>query len=161
MRKKNNGNQAISLAAVIFSVKFGSVLGLQEDFYIFLGIEDFAVKPVVWDYSSVAVILRGASAYSEQLRQHGIGNEPLAVEQRMVFFPKSLAHGGDIVGLCDQPHYARISGGYCFFHCPAPFSFSISRAMSLPLNCESLPIWENPILPRSFSVCSFLSEMWR
>ena len=151
----------MSLAAVISSVEFGSVVGLQEDFYIFLGIENFTVKPVVWDYSSVAVVLRGASAYSEQLRQHGIGDEPLAVEQRVVFGPKSLAHCGDVVGLCAQPHYARVCGGYCFFHCSVPFSLTISPAMSLPMNCESLPIWENPILPRSFSVRSFLSEMWR
>ena len=89
----------MSLAAVISSVEFGSVVGLQEDFYIFLGIEDFAVKPIVRDYSPVAVVLRGASAYSEQLRQHGVGNEPLAVEQRVVFGSKSLAHCGDVVGL--------------------------------------------------------------
>ena len=38
VRKKNNGNRAIGLAAVIISVEFGSVVGLQEDFYIFLGI---------------------------------------------------------------------------------------------------------------------------
>ena len=144
-----------------FSVEFGSVVGLQEGFNILLCIEDFAVKPIIWNQPPVAVVLRGASAYSEQLRQHGVGNEPLAVEQRVVFFPKPVAHCGDVIGLCGQTHYARVGGSDCFFHCPAPFSLTISRAMSLPLNCESLPIWENPILPRSFSVRSFLSEMWR
>lgn len=50
-----------------FSVEFGSVVGLQEGFNILLCIEDFAVKPVIWNQPPVAVVLRGASAYSEQL----------------------------------------------------------------------------------------------
>ena len=44
MGKKNNGNRAICLAAVIFSVEFGSVVGLQEDINDVLVTEDFEKK---------------------------------------------------------------------------------------------------------------------
>lgn len=142
-------------------VEFGSVVGLQEGFYIFLGVENFAVKTVIWDDAPVAVVLRGASAYTKQLREHCVGDEPSAVEQWVVLVFQPLAHISDVVGLCRQAHYARIGGGDCFFHCPAPSSLTISRAMSPPLNCESLPRCENPILPRSFMERSLRSDMWR
>lgn len=106
-------------------------------------------------------ILCGASAYSEKFRKHGIGDEPFAVEQWVVLVFQPLAHISDVFGLCRQAHYARIGGGDCFFHCPAPPSLTMSRAMSLPLNCESLPRCEKPILPRSFIVRNFRSDMWR
>lgn len=88
-------------------------------------------------------------------------DEPSAVEQWVVLVFQPLTHISDVVGLSRQAHYARVGGGDCFFHCTAPSSLTMTLAMSPPLNCESLPRWEKPILPRSFMERNLRSDMWR
>lgn len=137
-----------------------SVVGLQELLYVIFGIEDFAVYTVVWEISLVAVVLRGASADTEFVCELRVGHEAFTSEQGVITFSQILTFGGDVVSYGVEARYAWVVGCYQFLH-TLSFPTVINPATSEPLNCDSLPRCEYPILPRSLSKRNLRSDMWR
>ena len=75
------------------SGKTRTIVGLEEFFYVVLGIEDFTVDTVIWYVTFIAVILSGTSAHSESGGELCISDEAFAVEQRMIILPQIPAFG--------------------------------------------------------------------